>query len=58
MSVAVIVQARMGSSRLPGKVLEDLGAKTALARCLHRCKQIAGTDLVVCAVPDTEENET
>ncbi|XBQ16428.1 MAG: glycosyltransferase family protein [Oceanicaulis sp.] len=57
MTSAVIVQARMGSTRLPGKVLEDLGAKTALARCLNRCKTIPGVDLVVCAIPDTAEND-
>ncbi|PWE17567.1 hypothetical protein DDZ18_07805 [Marinicauda salina] len=57
MTVAVIVQARIGSSRLPGKVLEALGAKTALARCLDRCAAIPGADLVVCAVPDTAEND-
>jgi spore coat polysaccharide biosynthesis protein SpsF (cytidylyltransferase family) len=42
----------MGSSRLPGKVLEPLGAKTALARCLDRCAAIPGVDEVVCVVPE------
>lgn len=51
MTFAVIVQARMGSSRLPGKVLEPLGSKTALAHCLDRCAKIPGVDVVVCAVP-------
>ncbi len=52
MTFAVIVQARMGSSRLPGKVLEPLGAASVLARCLERCAAIPGVDAVVCATPD------
>jgi len=50
--VAVIVQARMGSTRLPGKVLMPLGGQTALAQCLRRCQAIPGIDVVVCAVPE------
>ncbi|MFW6413164.1 MAG: cytidylyltransferase domain-containing protein [Oceanicaulis sp.] len=57
MTVAAIVQARIGSTRLPGKVLEYLGRRTALARCLDRTRAIAGVDLVVCAVPDSPEND-
>lgn len=52
MSVAVVVQARMGSSRLPGKVLLELGGGTVLHQVLRRCKLIAHVDAVVCAVPD------
>lgn len=47
----VIVQARLGSSRLPGKVLADLAGKTTLARVLERCHLIRGADSVYCAVP-------
>lgn len=57
MSFAVIVQARTGSSRLPGKVLEMLGAKTALERCLDRCKSIPGADQVVVAIPDVDADD-
>jgi spore coat polysaccharide biosynthesis protein SpsF len=46
---AVIVQARTGSSRLPGKVLMDLAGTTALDHCLSRCKLIPGIGVVCCA---------
>ena len=37
--IGAIIQARMGSTRLPGKVLEDIGGKTMLARVVLRTKQ-------------------
>ena len=37
-SVAAIVQARLGSSRLPGKVLADLAGDTMLARVVQRLR--------------------
>ncbi len=51
MTVAVIVQARFGSTRLRGKVLERLNDETVLAEVLVRCRAIPGADLVCCAVP-------
>lgn len=57
MTLAVIVQARIGSTRLPGKILEPLGARSALVRCLDRCARITAADTVICAVPDTSEND-
>lgn len=57
MTTACIVQARLGSTRLPAKVLLPLpNGRTVLEEVLHRCKQIAGVDVVVCAIPDTPEN--
>lgn len=35
---AVVLQARLGSSRLPGKVLADLGGTTVLGRCIYRLR--------------------
>ncbi len=44
-----IIQARMGSTRLPGKTLLDLGGKTVLQRVLERtaaCRRIPETAVV------------
>lgn len=46
---AVITQARMGSSRLPGKVMMALAGKTVLAHVIERCRAITGVDVVCCA---------
>jgi spore coat polysaccharide biosynthesis protein SpsF len=43
MKIIAIIQARMGSTRLPGKVLMDLGGDTVLARVIsrmHRCRVV------------------
>jgi spore coat polysaccharide biosynthesis protein SpsF len=56
MVFAVIVQARMNSTRLRGKALELVGRKTALQRCLSRAMRIDGVDEIVCAVPQGSEN--
>ena len=54
---AVIVQARTGSTRLPGKVLRKLGAKTVLAHVLARCAAIQGADAVVCATSTLPQDD-
>jgi spore coat polysaccharide biosynthesis protein SpsF len=56
-TVACIVQARLGSSRLPAKVLLPLPTgRTVIEEVLHRCKQIPGVDVVVAAIPRKEED--
>ena len=52
MTAAVIVQARMTSTRLPGKVLLPLGDKTVLDHVLERCRAIRNADVVCCAIPE------
>ena len=56
-TTAVIVQARMGSSRLPRKVMMTLAGKTVLAHVLGRCQAIDGVDVVCCATTDAAEDD-
>ncbi len=46
MLVAAVIQARMGSSRLPGKVLRRVGSQAVLTHVLARAKHIPGVDVV------------
>lgn len=51
--IAAIVQARMGSSRLPGKVLMDLGGKTVLARVVLRLRRAMQVNEIVVATTNS-----
>jgi spore coat polysaccharide biosynthesis protein SpsF len=47
--VVCIIQARMGSTRLPGKVLQDLGGATVLARTVNRMRLARALNEIVVA---------
>jgi len=49
MNIVAIIQARMGSSRLPGKVLKDIGGRTMLARVVRRARRSSLIDESVVA---------
>lgn len=49
MKVVAIIQARMGSTRLAGKVLEDLAGEPVLARVVNRTRRAPRVDDVVIA---------
>jgi UDP-2,4-diacetamido-2,4,6-trideoxy-beta-L-altropyranose hydrolase len=53
---AIIVQARLGSSRLPGKILQKIGGRTVLEHDIARLKAVRGADLVVIATTDKESD--
>ena len=50
----VIIQARMGSSRLPGKVLERIGRFTLLEHVVRRSRLIRSVDEVVVATSTSD----
>jgi spore coat polysaccharide biosynthesis protein SpsF len=52
-----IVQARMSSSRLPGKVLMDLGGETVLARVVHRLRRSILVHQIVVATSMSEKDD-
>jgi spore coat polysaccharide biosynthesis protein SpsF (cytidylyltransferase family) len=47
-----VIQARMGSSRLPGKVLADLGGAPLLARMIERVRGARRVAAIVVATPE------
>ena len=49
MKIVLVIQARMGSTRLPGKVLRDLCGKTVLERVVDRCRGIRSIGQLVVA---------
>lgn len=55
--VVCIVQARVGSTRLPGKVLLPLNGHTVIEEVLARCHRIKGVDEVVLAIPANVAND-
>lgn len=57
MTTAIIIQARMGSSRLPGKVLEQIGNKTTIEHVVSRCLRVDSADVVVCATSDLPRDD-
>lgn len=57
MSVGVIIQARMGSTRLPGKVLKPIAGKALLDHALGRLSLLAYPVKVVVATSDLPQDD-
>jgi len=57
MNVVAIIQARMASTRLPGKVLADIGGRSMLARVCRRVARAATVDRLVVATTVCPEDE-
>ena len=57
MKAIAIIQARMGSSRLPGKVLMKLGNKSVLARVIERVSAASELDQIIVATTVLEQDD-
>lgn len=49
-----IIQARMGSTRLPGKVLKELSGQPVLYHIIKRIEQVPGIDKIIVATTEEE----
>ena len=54
--VILIIQARMGSKRLPGKSMMDLAGEPLVGRIIQRVKRCKSFANIVLAIPDNKEN--
>jgi glutamate-1-semialdehyde 2,1-aminomutase len=57
MKVVAVIQARMGSTRLPGKVMMELGGHRVLAWCLRAARAAPGVDEVWVATTTLESDD-
>jgi spore coat polysaccharide biosynthesis protein SpsF len=57
MRTVAVIQARFGSSRLPGKVLLPLGGGCVLDEVIRRCRAIPGVTATCVAVPDSADSD-
>jgi len=57
MRTLAFVQARMGSTRLPGKVLADIDGEPMLARVVERAAAIPGVNVVVVCTTELEQDD-
>lgn len=57
MIIGVIVQARIGSSRLPGKILKKIGNKTLLEHIIFRLEKLKSSINLIIATSDLEKDD-
>jgi spore coat polysaccharide biosynthesis protein SpsF len=57
LKTVAIIQARMRSTRLPGKILKDIGGQPMLARVVERTRRAATVDEVVVATTDLPDDD-
>lgn len=55
--VSALVQARIGATRLPGKVLETIEGKPMVQHVVSRLRLSRNVDDIVLAIPDTKEDD-
>ena len=57
MKIIAIIQARMGSTRLPGKVLMDMEGRTVLARVVSRLRRATRIDEIAVATTNSAADD-
>ena len=57
LKVVACIQARIGSKRLPKKVLLEISGKSVIENMLERLKVAKEIDDIILALPDTKEND-
>ena len=57
MNIAIIIQARVGSTRFPGKIMKKILGKTVLIHDLDRIKEMKKINKIVVATTDLEKDE-
>jgi spore coat polysaccharide biosynthesis protein SpsF len=57
LKVVAVIQARMGSTRLPGKVLKDIEGETVLARVVNRVRRSTLIDEFIIATTDERADD-
>ncbi|MEP7305712.1 MAG: acylneuraminate cytidylyltransferase [Acidobacteriota bacterium] len=55
-NAAIVLQARMGSTRLPGKVLADLAGRSILEHCVERLRATSGLPVVLATTTLPEDD--
>ena len=55
--ILAIVQARMGSTRLPGKVLKEVCGKSLIEILFHRLSRSKKIDKIILATSEKPEND-
>ena len=56
--LGIVIQARVESTRLPGKALLRAGGRTLVEWVVRRAQQATVPTRVICALPDTPANDT
>lgn len=57
MKAGIIIQARTGSTRFPGKVTRQLGDSTVLGQVIKRCTRVDQRYSVILACPESDQSE-
>lgn len=57
MNIGIIIQARIGSTRLPGKVLKQIGNKALIEHIIFRLKKLKNSVKIIIATSDLKKDD-